>query len=111
MICATDCAFMSTSRIRTVPIEFMSGNENVLWELAPKAESDAGFHYGADISLLSQFSEEEEVLFPPCTMMVLLPGPGVGEAQGGLDGALSPSKHNEDGTKSFVNVKVQPYFV
>ena len=103
MVCATDCAFMSTSRSRTVPIEFMSGNENVLWELAPKAESDAGFHYGADISLLSQFSGEEEVLFPPCTMMVLLPG--VGEAQG------APSERNEDGTKAFVSVKVQPYFV
>ena len=101
IVCATDCAFMSTSRSRTVPIEFMSGSENVLWELAPKAESDAGFHYGADISLLSQFSEEEEVLFPPCTMMAVLPG---------LEKAGVPES-SEDGTKAFVSVKVQPYFV
>ena len=42
---------------------------NVLWSLRPSRETDTGFHYGADISLLSQFAAEQEVLFPPCTML------------------------------------------
>jgi hypothetical protein len=44
---------------------------NVLWQLEPKLESDTGYHRGA--SLLSQFAVEEEVLFPPFTMLSVLP--------------------------------------
>ena len=63
---------MSTSRNRSTPIEFMSANtSNVLWELKPRGQSDAAFHHGADVSSLSQFAAEEEVLFPPCTMLIV----------------------------------------
>ena len=70
LVCATDTAFMSTSRNRQTPVGFMTeGGPNLLWQLQPKKESDAAFHRGAGISMLSQFSEEEEVLFPPYTML------------------------------------------
>jgi len=45
---------------------------NVLWSLRPSRETDTGFHHGADISLLSQFAGENEVLFPPCTMLQVI---------------------------------------
>ena len=48
-----------------------SQGSNVLWCLHPKPESDSGFHVGASIGELSQFSQEEEVLFPPCTMLIV----------------------------------------
>ena len=44
----------------------------MLWSLRPSRETDTGFHYGADISILSQFADEAEVLFPPCTMLQVL---------------------------------------
>ena len=69
LVCAVDMAFMSTSKNRQTPIGYMGSGENVLWELRPMQESDAAFHRGADISMISQFAGEEEVLFPPCTML------------------------------------------
>ena len=69
LVCATDTAFMSTSRNRKTPIEYMGGGTNVLWELEPKVEDDTAYHNGAPISMLSQFAEEDEVLYPPCTML------------------------------------------
>lgn len=96
LICATDTAFMSTSRNRDTPIRYMGEGINVLWQLQPQLETDDGFHHGADISILSQvrehrlhaqriapchdtpasaliwqFAGEEEVLFPPCTMLAV----------------------------------------
>ena len=78
MVCATDCAFMSTSRNQQTPIDYMGDDDaNVLWRLQPQAQSDAGYHVGADISMLSQFAGEEEVLFPPCTLLsVMKQAPG-----------------------------------
>ena len=58
-------AFMSTSRNRITPIEYMGSGKNVLWELRPEKQSDAAYHRGADIKMLSQFAMEDEVLFPP----------------------------------------------
>ena len=46
--------------------------KNVLWTLHPKPQDDSAFHCGASIKLLSQFQAEDEVLFPPCTMIQLL---------------------------------------
>lgn len=69
MVCAVDMAFMSTSRNRKTPIDYMGSGKNVLWELCPKAQSDAAYHRGAEIKMLSQFAYEDEVLFPPCTML------------------------------------------
>merc|ERR1712232_50617 len=74
MVCITDTAFMSTSRNQDTPISYMADSQNgsnVLWELKPGLESDSAYHYGADISMLSQFSEEREVLFPPCSLLTV----------------------------------------
>lgn len=60
IVCAVEMAFMSTSKNRQAPIDYMQGSANVLWELAPKAESDVAYHCGADISMLSQFAGERE---------------------------------------------------
>ena len=74
IVCAVDMAFMSTSRNKQTPIEYMGEGENVLWALRPSRESDTGFHCGADISMLSQFAHEQEVLYPPATMLEVVPG-------------------------------------
>merc|ERR1712039_437179 len=71
MICALDHAFMSTSTNRQTPIEYMaSGPDNVLWEISSGAPCDFAYRCGANISRLSQFAAEDEVLFPPCTLLV-----------------------------------------
>jgi len=83
LVCAVDMAFMSTSRHRQTPIDYLQadGEPNVLWALQPTVETDAGFHRGASIESLSQFAGEGEILFPPCTMLRVveraLPRPGL----------------------------------
>ena len=75
VVCAVDMAFLSTSRGRETPIDYMGSDcDNVLWAIQPSRETDTGFHYGADVSMLSQFSSEQEVLFPPATMLEVLWG-------------------------------------
>jgi hypothetical protein len=75
MVSATDFGFMSTSRSERIPLNFMSkAQPNVLWELECREEDEA-HHNGADIAIISQFPGEEEVLFPPLTMMVAASGP------------------------------------
>jgi hypothetical protein len=71
MTCATDSGFMSCSLQERTPINFMDGDcrPNVLFELEQFEEDDAGFHCGADVSMLSQFAGEMEVIFPPLTML------------------------------------------
>ena len=54
------------------PIEYMQPGENVLWRLHTRVDSDTAFHHGADISALSQFVGEDEILFPPMTMLQVL---------------------------------------
>ena len=126
MAVAVDMAFMSTSRKRTVPINYMdSKGPNVLWELQPRVESDAGFHYGADISKLSQFTAEQEVLFPPCTALMVQLRPGW-DTPSQVDGKtdelkvvrqkstpgpddFARTKCDEAG-KSFLSVAVLPFF-
>jgi hypothetical protein len=49
----------------------MGHGPNVLWKLHTQSESDAGYHRGADVSMLSQFEKEKEILFPPATMLVV----------------------------------------
>lgn len=74
MVAAVDVAFMSTSRNRQTPIQYMDSDaSNVLWVLKAKQQSDAAYHRGADIKSLSQFAHEDEVLFPPCSMLEALP--------------------------------------
>lgn len=50
----------STSKSRQTPINYMGDGSNVMWALHPQMESDAGFHRGADISIISQFAAENE---------------------------------------------------
>merc|ERR1712060_256037 len=70
LICAVDTAFMSTGLQRKTPIHYMQEDgPNVLWEMHPSQQTDDGYHRGADIKMLSQFAAEDEVLFPPCTML------------------------------------------
>ena len=110
LVCAVDTAFMSTSRQRKTPIEYMDsgGAPNVLWELKPRAESDTAYHHGADISMLSQFAGEAEVVFPPCTMLVVQPaGPLDGSSPSSLKRSVSSV---EDGHR-FLPISVQPSFV
>ena len=70
MVTATDFGFMSTSLDRVVSEGFLgSGGVCVLWEIECGAETDDGFHSAADVSLLSQYPAEKEMLFPPLTML------------------------------------------
>lgn len=104
VVCATDTAFMSTSRSKRTPIDYMGDDDaNVLWELSPCEESDSAYHVGADISRLSQFAAEQEVLFPPCSMLTVVQKP--------CDTPLHPPPITEEGGKRFVAVGVQPSFV
>ena len=71
-ISATDYGFMSTSRDKMTSLMYMDAHgPNVLWEVFPAAPTPEGFHFGADVSMLSQFSHETEVLFPPGTMLTV----------------------------------------
>ena len=72
MICAVDMASMSTSKNEQTPIGYMRTGKNVLWRLCVTADSDTAYHRGADISMLSQFAGEDEILFPPMTMLMVL---------------------------------------
>ena len=47
---------------------------NVLWEMHCSAETTEGLHSGADVSLLSQYPREKEMLFPPLTMLKVKQG-------------------------------------
>ena len=70
MVTATDFGFMSTSLDRLVSEGFLggAGARNVLWKIECSPETDDGFHSAADVSALSQFPQEREMLFPPLTM-------------------------------------------
>ena len=112
-VCATDCAFMSVSRNRQTPIDYMGLGHNVLWRLAPGLETPGAFHYGADISGLSQFAGEEEILFPPCTMLVA-------STEGESRKDLEEAEKAEEGTFrrgetghdiSYTAINVRPFFV
>lgn len=128
LTCLVDMGFMSTSRERQTPISYMgAGQENVLFELLPGGrESDAACHMGADVSMLSQFPHEREVLFPPCTMMVvhqdrsttdaLAQAPGHKVRRGSIElpaliGQLKVRHVTEDEEgKSFLTVTVRPHY-
>jgi len=90
-ICATDSAFMSVSKNKQTPMDYMGPGRNVLWRLAPGAETSGAYHYGADISSLSQYAGEEEILFPPSTMLVA-------GTEGENRATLEKTKKVEDGT-------------
>ena len=132
---------MSASRQKATPLQYMAeGQKNVLWKLEPRQQSDVAFHSGADIRLLSQFAEEDEVLFPPCTMLSVLhssmqngtavaddAADAVEAAASGTEEAVghtatpaaltrSTSRYFEahdvsEGGKSYLQIKVMPSFI
>jgi hypothetical protein len=103
MVSATDSAFMSTSRSQLSCIKFMSKEQpNVMWELACKEEGDA-HHNGADIEILSQFPGEEEVLFPPLTMLVAESAPTLG--------VVNETATVDEGSAHFRRIAVVPYYI
>ena len=115
-VAAVEMGFMSCSKRRHTPIEYMGAEgENVLWTILQSGEDDEGFHSGADISILSQFAAEEEVLFPPVTQLLVL------QRQRGDDGhtlnMAGALVHEEtaqtaDGdTKNFFDCTCRPSFV
>jgi len=108
MVCATDTAFMSTSRNRRTPVSFMQGESNVLWTMLPEGQTDSGYHCGADISMLSQYVSEEEVLFPPCTMLTVK---SEVKAESSETAAVVRGNRCKEGDKAFVNVQVFPTFI
>jgi len=132
MVCAVDAGFMSTSKNRDTPIHYMSGDANVLWELRPSGESDMAYHRGASIEMLSQYAGEEEVLFPPCSMLVVIQGEsssqggessshgvthtGTGGKASALASASASASSERVPTSSgevvdFVAIRVRPFFV
>jgi hypothetical protein len=42
---------------------------NALLEFNPRAESDSAYHFGANISMLSQYEHECRVLSPLCMVL------------------------------------------
>ena len=101
-----------------------SGGDNVLWQLAADAhggslaETDSGYHHGADISMLSQFAGEDEVLFPPCTILEVHVRAGKVKAASCQElsrasfGANPSSEQAPDGTtKTFTQIRALPTFV
>jgi len=122
LYCVCDTAFMSTSKNKATPVDYMSNTSgNVLWELQPSLESDIAFHRGADISMLSQFKAEDEVLFPPCTLLVFQPRASHqsvsscttkkrADTMTDLGQELQVDESSDNG-KTFLSIKVRPHFV
>eukprot|EP00747_Dinoflagellata_sp_TGD_P158627 gnl/TRDRNA2_/TRDRNA2_177828_c0_seq5.p1 gnl/TRDRNA2_/TRDRNA2_177828_c0~~gnl/TRDRNA2_/TRDRNA2_177828_c0_seq5.p1 ORF type:complete len:125 (-),score=11.00 gnl/TRDRNA2_/TRDRNA2_177828_c0_seq5:103-477(-) len=124
---------MSTSRQRQTPINYMGSDSNVLWELEPGKQSDVAFHRGADISMLSQYAGEQEVLFPPGTMLVVklscesvdkssseyvdAQNPPGGHRRGSkesvlkLAAGLQVQEESAQNGKKWLSVRVRPYFI
>ena len=119
MVTATDFGFMSTSFDRAVSEGFLGsgGGVCVLWEIECGAETDDGFHSAADVSLLSQYPGEKEMLFPPLTMLqVRAQQHGGGPAAGRKDTAAALSRaayetHKTANGAEYICIRVRPTFV
>ena len=93
MVCATDPAFMSCSPELQATYMDPDG-PNLVWKLLSQcAQSNEAYHIGADISFISQFAGEAEVLYPPNVMMTVseesLPPP-VGRRASRSNGDIQP---------------------
>jgi hypothetical protein len=106
MVTATDFAFMSTSVDDNVCVGFMSKvDKNVLWEIRCSEETSEGFHCGADVSLLSQFPKEKEMLFPPLTMLKVL------RQEGRKQTEFVPTEVTAPNGVTYARIAVVPTFV
>jgi hypothetical protein len=96
MQCAVDFGFMSCSTDVSMSKKFMDQNgPNVLWNVHCSRESDSAMHTGASVSVVSQFPGEEEVLFPPCTMLRVERPMSKAPNPHALPGAVSRSSYTE----------------
>lgn len=80
-VTALELSLMSTSASEEVSASFLGPvkdesdggghehNQNLMWEVHSRGAGDSGYHSGADVSRLSQFPNEKEVLFPPLTSL------------------------------------------
>jgi len=105
LVCATELGFMSASTKKTTPLDYMSagGKEkksNLMWIIKAKKETQGAFHFGADISRLSQYTEEAEVVFPPCTMLTVQ---SPGGSRGDEDAVVSDEESNSDDDRAAAN--------
>ena len=75
--------------------------------LQQKEETDTGYHCGADVSMLSQFQAEDEILFPPATMLTVQSS----STSGSAPRASGPPAEVSEGAKRFIEIDVQPTFV
>ena len=110
MVTATDFGFMSTSLDRVVSEGFLGNSGKcVLWRIVCSEETDEGFHSAADVSLLSQYPAEKEMLFPPLTMLQLHSTRGARESQ-----LLSRDAYAGEMTANgaeYICITVKPTFV
>ena len=116
MVTATDFALMSTSTDVNVCQEFMATEQsNVLWEVKCGAETATGLHSGADVSLVSQFAQEQEKLFPPLTMLKVesIQVEEAGEGEGRIRKGSVLNRVEGETTKGakYVHIVVIPTFV
>ena len=81
----------------------------VLWEIRCSEETSDGFHCGADVSLLSQFPTEKEMLFPPLTMLKVQRQPGRKNTQF-VPEEVTAKKENGDEV-TYTRIVVKPSFV
>jgi hypothetical protein len=116
-ITATDFAYMSTSLKQDVCTQFMDSNgQNLLWEIQCTGEDAEGYHCGADVSLVSQWPKENEILFPPLTMLTVVEDAEDANGANSSSGSIMPRTGGEtqqiDGRDvSFTRVVVRPTFI
>ena len=82
----------------------------MLWEVRCDGETSEGYHSAADVSLLSQFPMEKEMLFPPLTMLTVQRERQ--QRQGGQgDADLMLSKVTAPNGATYTHIVVVPTFV
>jgi len=98
--CAIDAAFMSASRHREQVVSSMGNGDNVLWEMVPEAKESSSIEItrGADVSILSQYASEGEVLFPPYTLLLA-------KIRRGQTSSHIEAKEFVEGGKTFISIK------
>ena len=111
MICAVDTGFSSASKVRAESVKFMKSNANqpcVLWVLhcAHEANSAGQLQIGHELTDISQFPGQAEILLPPLSMFQVLKD-GSGKFM-----IVDKTETLDDGTKvAYKEIHVRPLFV